>query len=380
MKLALLLDRQESGLIYFEDLLEFLACAMDRGQERPGAALQTGGASLEDVCFSHLEQQLSRAAGRLLANRVRRPRASSAAGTCRRATADAYNGSLEPGGSVGSSPARGTVVNREAPIAVPSQSSSTAVRSPVARPQSAPRGRGGATDGRGAEGLDRCHLLYHQALFASRESAQLADQIQSLREQEEMRECTFKPRILSSRQRPPSPSCRRQPRNFESTVARMRTAQRRRQECRDACERVPRGENYERLRRLGTQPFSCYYKDRTPQRKPALMYVDVTVGHGRTGRIAVHEGDDLRTLAQNFAKTFQLDADMERKLEEHLAEACEERRLAELSEAGVHLGSAADEHDIGDARNFLGGDSAIADDNVDGDDASMSDGFTFDAV
>ena len=78
-KLALLLDKRERGLIVIDDLLDFLAFAMDReGQERPRAASQTVAASLEEVCFTHLEQQLSRVAGRLLANRVCRPRASSA--------------------------------------------------------------------------------------------------------------------------------------------------------------------------------------------------------------------------------------------------------------------------------------------------------------
>jgi hypothetical protein len=161
----------------------------------------------------------------------------------------------------------------------------------------------------------------------------------------------------------------------------MRTAQRRREEHVARSEHVPRGENYERLRRLGTQPFSCYYKDRASRKAP-LIYVDVTVGRGRTGRIAVHEGDDLRTLARSFAKTFQLDAEMEQTLTEHLEDACEDRRLAELSKAGVQLRSAGGEHDLEeDARDCLEGDSAIADGNVDGDDASIrSEGFTFDAA
>lgn len=39
------------------------------------------------------------------------------------------------------------------------------------------------------------------------------------------------------------------------------------------------------------------------------MYVEVNMGHGRSGRIGVHEGDDLAALARNFARAFQLDRD-----------------------------------------------------------------------
>merc|ERR1712151_923595 len=119
--------------------------------------------------------------------------------------------------------------------------------------------------------MSRCHLLYQQAVFKSRENAQLGEEIKNLREQVEMRECTFRPKLSSAR-RPPSPRPASQPRNYESAV-------------------------------------------------------DVNVGHGRTGRIGVHEGDDLTVLSRNFGRAFQLDADLEHKLEELLRRACEERNL-----------------------------------------------------
>merc|ERR1711879_56121 len=98
-----------------------------------------------------------------------------------------------------------------------------------------------------------------------------------------------------------------------------------------AHDRIPRGENYERLRRLGPSPFSCYFKDRpSTTRGPILLYMDVNTGHGRTGRIGVHEGDDLHTLAKNFAIAFQLDAQMECRLEEMLHQACELKRRGAL--------------------------------------------------
>jgi len=94
-------------------------------------------------------------------------------------------------------------------------------------------------------------------------------------------------------------------------------------------EHVPSGENYERLRKLPVNPFSCYYHPRGSARSSSarrkeqlLMYVDVNIGNGRTGRIGIHTGDDLRTLAQNFAKIFQLDRNSVLQLERLLRDAC----------------------------------------------------------
>lgn len=170
--------------------------------------------------------------------------------------------------------------------------------------------------------ISRCHLLYHQAIFASRESAQLEEEIKILKQKEEMRECTFRPKLLPSR-RTSSPIP--QPRNFETTVARMRSAHRQRVKEYEESNHIPCGENYERLRRLGMQPFSSYFKDKASARQPPLMYVDVNVGRGRTGRIAVREGDNLRMLSWNFARVFQLDREAVHKLEEMLQQAYEER-------------------------------------------------------
>ena len=64
------------------------------------------------------------------------------------------------------------------------------------------------------------------------------------------------------------------------------------------------GERYERLRSLGMEPFSCAF--RPSERPKPLVYVDVKVGHGRSGRVGVKEGDDCRQLACSFAKAFQL--------------------------------------------------------------------------
>lgn len=48
------------------------------------------------------------------------------------------------------------------------------------------------------------------------------------------------------------------------------------------------------------------------------MVVDISIAPGRSGRIAICEGDNPITLAKNFSKTFNLGADMEETVVEVL--------------------------------------------------------------
>jgi len=330
-RLALLLDKKETGRVTLESLLRFLSRILDRdNQERPRAPFT----SVEDACFCHLESQLSRDFSRLMSNRLSRPRADS----CRRTSQDVTSDvNCEPvvlsratmPSSAGSTArvagaSDGPEIQPCSPFA-PASRMGDGCQTPLAR-------RSQNDTGRPAEDvhrMSRCHLLYHQAMFASRENAQLEQEHRQLRAREEMRECTFKPQVLPSR-RPPSPTP--QPRNYDTAVARMRQAQKRRAENRAQSEHIPCGENYERLRRLGTKPFSCYSRrPSSATRRTPLMYVDVNVGHGRTGRIGVHDGDDLTVLSRNFAKTFQLDHEAEQRLQEMLHQAYEDHKSSKTT-------------------------------------------------
>eukprot|EP00933_Yihiella_yeosuensis_P026656 TRINITY_DN20716_c1_g1_i1.p1 TRINITY_DN20716_c1_g1~~TRINITY_DN20716_c1_g1_i1.p1 ORF type:complete len:538 (-),score=104.16 TRINITY_DN20716_c1_g1_i1:63-1676(-) len=337
-KLCMLLDKEESGMIRFDRLHSFLCRALDRDGVMP--ADRPPALTLDEECFSHLEMQLARALGRMLPARLSRPKTEPHA---RRCGAGSRAGSpvadtealltpspapvhqqmpgdhqpLRSSGSFGS--LRGLGEQQQGSSQRPlsarrSRSEAGSKMTPRGTPRSTPR------DDRQA--ISRCHLLYQQAVFASREGAQLEEEIKALKAREELRECTFKPKVLPHR-RPASP--RAQPRNFDAAVSRMREAHRRRLQAQEERQRIPCGENYERLRRLGTQPFSCYFKDRATQRRQPLVYVDVNVGKGRSGRIGLHEGDNLRVLAKNFAKAFQLDQGNQQRLEQLLKQAYDEQ-------------------------------------------------------
>lgn len=321
--LIIFLDKEDLGLISFRRLLDFLIRAMDREAHHERIWL---AGSLDEECLRQLEMRLSRDLSRLQTNRLSRPRADSSrslsrAGSPRTSRMEAR--SISPCART-PSPTLATRHARESPSR-PAQREcppSATPRQSARRPHSARPAR----EAQDPVGMTRCHLLYQQAVFASKESAQLEEEIKFLKQREEMRECTFHPKLLPSRR---GNSPRPQPRNFETAVARMRAAARRREEHREESRHVPCGENYERLRRLGAQPFACYFKERGVARRTPLVYVDVDVGRGRTGRIGLHEGDNLGELASNFAKAFQLDRETQVRLEGLLQKAYDTQLAAE---------------------------------------------------
>ena len=89
------------------------------------------------------------------------------------------------------------------------------------------------------------------------------------------------------------------------------------------------------------KPFSFQTEERPYERRVPLMYMDVNIGPGRTGRIGLHEGDDPAELASNFARTYQLDGAMEAKLA-GLIEQYMKEVVPDLAQAA---GAQADEAD-----------------------------------
>jgi len=359
-RLGLLLDSDNRGVIVLRRLCGFLVQASelvpDGSRER---ALKNVGARFEE-CLEHLENNLSRTFSRLLRERVTRPRATDDSRCAPVLTKDFASGkarsaSSEPALRLGKEPVPSAASGAgTTPHGAPQHSSRSSsghvsrttqqhpgdsvaplevtpcsntprpqrVQSAgISRPSRAPQSSG---EEDGTPRISRCDLLYHQAVFASRECANLEEEIKDLKRQEEMRECTFKPKLCGRRPASPRP----QPRNFEAAVDRMRSAHKKRIERQAEDERIPKGENYERLRRLGAQPFACASKTRSRDRREPLMYVDVTVRQGRTGRIALYEGDNLKKLCKNFAKVYQLAPEALQQLEGMLQKAYEDRPSA----------------------------------------------------
>eukprot|EP00929_Paragymnodinium_shiwhaense_P122416 TRINITY_DN9511_c0_g1_i3.p1 TRINITY_DN9511_c0_g1~~TRINITY_DN9511_c0_g1_i3.p1 ORF type:complete len:553 (+),score=99.89 TRINITY_DN9511_c0_g1_i3:167-1825(+) len=325
-KLSICLDPENWGFIAYESLLNFCltAAEVDNLSAQPSASsdVQCPKFSLvtEDPAAS-LEQQLLRWAGRLFANRALLHRSDRRPSSARRRAASASDVLQK------ASWATGAEAFADSPTAAaPAAQACWETPCAPSRARSLRKSRGQSTPQADEMPISRCHLLYYQAAYTCRESALKAQEVRDLREEDELRECTCRPQLTSAR-RPPSP-CLRTPRNFETAVARMRHGRQQRMDKEAARERIPRGENYQRLRKMAMQPFSCYYgaDKQLASKRRVLLYVDVNMGHGRSGRIGVHDGDDLLMLARNFARTFQLTPGMEARLAEMLQQAYAERQ------------------------------------------------------
>jgi len=75
-----------------------------------------------------------------------------------------------------------------------------------------------------------------------------------------------------------------------------------------------RGEEYDRVKMAKMKPPTFVES----KKKQLLLYVDVNVTPTKTGRIGIHVGDDIREVAKNFCKAFQLGKQMQDSLIKHL--------------------------------------------------------------
>jgi len=133
----------------------------------------------------------------------------------------------------------------------------------------------------------------------------------STTELEVVQECTFKPQIT---QYEPPREKKTLP-GFEKAVERLRRpgeerAQREADEEEAAARKAATNAAFK-----GPQPFS-FQTEKRSERKQPLLYMDVNLGPGKTGRIGLHQGDDAEMLAANFARTYQLDAAMTGRLQQ----------------------------------------------------------------
>ncbi|KAL0484223.1 hypothetical protein AKO1_004778, partial [Acrasis kona] len=97
----------------------------------------------------------------------------------------------------------------------------------------------------------------------------------------------------------------------------MKRAQEEKQRIKDIIENPGFSSNVDyKHKKTSFKPFNFQLSRRLETRVRALLYMDVNLGPGRTGRIGIHEGDDPKTLAKNFAASYKLDDVLTKRLEE----------------------------------------------------------------
>ena len=131
-------------------------------------------------------------------------------------------------------------------------------------------------------------------------------------EEKELEHCTFKPTKFANyapRRLQTAPA----PPGYAHAVERLRRGNEEREQTEAYEEEAAR--KRAALLAKPVKPFSFLTSERV-ERKTPLLYMDVNLGPGRTGRIGLHEGDDPAELASNFALTYGLDEAMTGRLQQ----------------------------------------------------------------
>lgn len=143
------------------------------------------------------------------------------------------------------------------------------------------------------------------------------------REEKELENCTFHPKIntispLTLREN--DGAAANHPKGYYEMVNRMRKVNEEKKAIEEKIKKKAIGESYDKVKLMSIKPPSFVSGERP--KKKLIMYIDVNITPTRTGRIGIYEGDDVRELAKNFKKTFQLNATMlnllTQQLEHHL--------------------------------------------------------------
>lgn len=156
------------------------------------------------------------------------------------------------------------------------------------------------------------NLPIEERLYMQRNTPKVVNDPRTTLEKE-LEKCTFQPSLSSDIRVPTTKSI---PRGYQETIERLRTANKDKQDRKEKYEKRPIGENYEKLKSEKVKPFSFLERQKTPRN--VLVYVDVNVAPGKTGRIAIHEDDDPKELAKNFCMAYHLNLEMRETLEELL--------------------------------------------------------------
>lgn len=105
------------------------------------------------------------------------------------------------------------------------------------------------------------------------------------------------------------------PKGYDKVVERMRKKRQEEEEIKEKDRKAGIGERYDRekLNRLTSPTFlRAAAKKEVPRwKKEALVTLEIKIGPQKNAKISLKEGDNPRLLARNFAKTYQLDTELE---------------------------------------------------------------------
>ncbi|KRX06706.1 hypothetical protein PPERSA_09108 [Pseudocohnilembus persalinus] len=138
------------------------------------------------------------------------------------------------------------------------------------------------------------------------------------KQQDDLDQCTFTPSIqetksLYDRDIYHQKQGKNLIRGYEKQVGRLRYGNQQKQILQQKLNHIPVGENLEKQKSKPVQVPSMLNRPKIQRRVP-FYTIDVSMRAGKTGRIAVYEGDDPYTVTNNFAKSFQITGENKQEL------------------------------------------------------------------
>jgi len=167
---------------------------------------------------------------------------------------------------------------------------------------------------------DRHIILYESAKQYKEKLQQTCYNFKKKDEHFDNEHCTFRPKVNSNYAVSPQRSIHFSqgvPNGYKKTINRIKKGEQKRTNFQTELEKIPRGENYHKNKDSEFNPPTFLVRPKITK-KEVLVYVDVNIGGGKTGRIAIHKGDNAKSLAKHFSNTYSLNSTMRESLEKLL--------------------------------------------------------------
>ena len=146
------------------------------------------------------------------------------------------------------------------------------------------------------------------------------------KEEEELQGCTFKPNLISQKTFKKCMTSTEKPRGFDEFSQKMREGIIKAAEKKYRENKIPTGENYEKIKKANIQPFDITdlrKKDQsksknsssgTRSRNEDFFTIQIKIPNGKERTIKVYLSDDPFDVADNFCKTYCLKEEIKERL------------------------------------------------------------------
>ncbi|CAD8151191.1 unnamed protein product [Paramecium pentaurelia] len=152
--------------------------------------------------------------------------------------------------------------------------------------------------------------LYQNAEAIKMHKQKLKDNLNRQREEEELMECTFKPKLTNKQRYSFKPV-----KGESAIIERMNKARQMKNE-KENFYSIEQTNIQNRPHQTVPEPFDLSKRVQNP--KNMLLNVDIRISKNRKARICIREGDDIEQVIKGFAKAHQLSQDQQNVLKETL--------------------------------------------------------------